>query len=271
MSVDMMRPEQNIIKQLKHQVSVVLICTSHSGNIGAVARAMKNMGLYRLILVSPNDFPSEQAYSRSSGAEDVLKQARVVESLDQAIGESQIVIGASARTRKMNWPLITPHECAKIICSQLDSNQQASDQGANVALLFGREASGLTNEELQRCNYHVNIPANEEYSSLNLAMAVQVICYEIRMAALNTGVNLRSLPAELAQQREETLANVSDVEGFLSHLESTLIEIGYHDPNNPRMLMSRLRRLFQRAHLDKMEVNILRGILKDVTKLTKQR
>lgn len=258
----------NLLASLKENVQIVLVNTSHPGNIGAVARAMKNMGLAQLSLVCPSSFPSEEAVSRSSGADDLLASAAVVQSLDEAISDSQIVVGASARTRKMVWPLINPRACADLVLQS-----QSAEVKPKVSILFGREASGLTNEELQKCHYHVNIPANPDYASLNLAMAVQVVSYELRMSALQSDhvedddANLVSnILSPDHESWDGELASASEVEGFLGHLESTLIEIGYHDPNNPRMLMSRLRRLFQRAHMDKMEVNIMRGILKDILK-----
>lgn len=283
--------------KLSSHVQVVLVQTSHPGNIGAVARAMKNMGLVNLCLVSPKDFPSDEAHARSSGADDLLANATVVTDLDAAIANSRLVIGASARSRKMVWPLVNPRDCASLVLSTLSGQSEASSDGPVISLLFGREASGLTNDELQRCHYHVNIPANPDYASLNLAMAVQVISYELRMAVLGveelgvgevgvTGQSDESVELDITAVRpndlvssilspdnevwDGDLASVEDVEGFLTHLESTLIKIGYHDPENPRQLMSRLRRLFQRAHMDKMEVNIMRGILKDVLKSVSQ-
>ncbi len=251
------------------RVQIVLIDTSHSGNIGAVARAVKNMGLSRLVLVNPKEFPSDEATRRASGADDVLKRARVVETLDAAIGSSSLVVGASARTRHLVWPMINPRDCAARVLDCIGTGKD-NDQAATVSILFGRESSGLSNEELQRCHVHVNIPANPDYASLNLAMAVQVICYELRMAALSrdqkhaAGGQLAPIngPGDLGWDVD--LASVDEVEGLLSHLEQTLIKIGFHDPANPRMLMSRLRRFVHRAHPDKMEVNILRGILKAV-------
>ncbi|MDX1451474.1 MAG: RNA methyltransferase [Oleiphilaceae bacterium] len=264
-----------LLASLTQQVQIVLVETTHSGNIGAVARAMKNMGLYRLVLVSPRTFPSEEATSRASGADDVLQNARVVACLEEAIAESSLVIGSSARSRNMVWPLINPRTCAQRVLGALQDtlmDEQTNSQGhaPAISLVFGRESSGLTNEELQRCHYHVNIPANPDYSSLNLAMAVQVVCYELRMAALLEMSH--TAPIEQVSEIEgpqdqgwDTLpATVNEVEGLLTHLEETLIQTGFHDPDNPRMLMVRLRRFIQRARPDTMEVNILRGILKSI-------
>lgn len=259
----------------KH-VKVVLMRTTHPGNVGAVARAMKNMGLVELILVNPefNKVLSEdEALRRSSGAEDVLEAAQVFSSLDEAVSDCHVLVGASARNRKMPWPLMNPHDCAKQMLELLIEDKAESVK-TKIAFLFGQEASGLSNEELQRCHYHVNIPAVEGFSSLNLAMAVQVICYELRMAFLSSNdPNQQCLSSVLSPNDigwDEPLAAVDDVEGFFEHLEKTLVLTEFHNPENPRQLMTRLRRLFQRAHLDKMEVNILRGILTSIHKATRK-
>lgn len=245
--------------------------TTHPGNVGSVARAMKNMGLSDLVLVNPefNKIYSEaDALSRAAGAEDLLNNAQLFESLDEAVADCNILIGASARSRKMPWPLMNPRESVQLVLDKLNSRSSPSTK---IAFLFGQEASGLSNEELQRCHYHVNIPAVETFSSLNLAMAVQVICYELRMAFLSTNKNesdkySRSIMSPKDDGWDEPLAGISEVEGFINHLEQTLIELDFHDPDKPRQLMTRLRRLFQRTHMDKMEVNILRGILSSIQK-----
>ncbi|MFT7185341.1 MAG: tRNA (cytidine32/uridine32-2'-O)-methyltransferase [Pseudohongiellaceae bacterium] len=259
--------------QLASAVRVVLMRTTHPGNIGAVARAMKNMGLNQLCLVNGADESSQEARRRASGAESVLESAVVTSSIDEALDGVQLVIGASARSRKMVWPLMNPRDCASLIVKNVFDSK--SLKPTQVALLFGQEASGLSNEELQRCHYHVNIPAVADFSSLNLAMAVQLVCYEIRMAMLLDNTNdapnilTRSILSSDDAGWDEPPAAVEDVESFFRHLEETLIKIGFHDPEKPRLLMARLRRLYQRAHLDKMEVNILRGILSASQKHTK--
>ncbi|WP_020409487.1 RNA methyltransferase [Hahella ganghwensis] len=245
------------------RIRIVLVNTSHPGNVGAVARAMKNMCMSQLVLIQPQDYPSEEAVRRSSGAEDLLAEAAVVDSLDEALDGCVWVVGASARMRNLPWPVAAPREVAKQV------SEKAAD--GDVAILFGREQSGLTNDELQRCNLHVHIPSNPEYSSLNIAMAVQVMCYELYLQSLletgenNTNIGTLSGPSQ--SQWDEPPATTTEVEGFINHLERTLTEIGFHDPDRPRQLMPRLRRLFQRANLDKMEVNILRGMLKSVQKV----
>ena len=231
-------------------VSVVLVNTSHPGNIGAVARAMKNMGLYDLTLVQPMDFPSSVAVGRAVSAVDILESARVVSTLQEAVSDCGLVIGASARSRRIPWPMLTPEQCAQKAVSEQKLNK--------VALVFGREDSGLNNEELQLCHFHVQIPADSEYSSLNLAAAVMVICYELRKAALAIeGVTAKSEDEFWDQEKATGL----QVEHFYEHLERALIAIDFHDPENPRQLMQRMRRLFSRIRIDVMEMNILRGIL----------
>ena len=283
--------DTNLERVLADSVKIVLMRTTHPGNIGAVARAMKNMGLNHLCLVNPSDCTqssdneaglcpksSHEAVRRAAGAEDLLEGAEVCESVDQALEGYEIVIGASARSRKMVWPLMNPRDCAALVIGQIFKHKAAHEDVTDrrkIAILFGQEASGLSNEELQRCHYHVNIPAVSDFSSLNLAMAVQLISYEIRMAML-LDKSLKAPTDQIASILsaddagwDEQLAPVEEVEGFFRHLEETLINIGFHDPANPRQLMTRMRRLFQRAHLDKMEVNILRGVLSAAQKHTK--
>ncbi len=246
------------------QIRIILVETSHSGNIGAVARAMKNMGLGNLWLVNPASFPDETSYARAAGASDVLDRAQVVASLDEALADCVLVMGTSARGRKVPWPVIAPPQAAV-------TATEASQQGP-VAMVFGRENHGLSNEELQRCHYHIHIPSNPDYSSLNLSMAVQVISYELRMHFLRgleeveSSPYLESMVAPGDRGWDVPPAAVNDVEGFFGHLEQVLVDVDFHRRNNPRQLMTRLRRLFQRARLDQMEINILRGILTSVQK-----
>ncbi len=251
------------------QIRIVLVETSHPGNIGAVARAMKNMQLEHLYLVNPAEFPSEEAERRSSGANDILRQARVVEELRDAIGDCSWVIGASARSRHLTWPVTNPREMCREIQQHIDNHKNAGPQeDGRVAILFGREDSGLSNEELQHCQRHVHIPSNPAYSSLNIAMAVQIICYELYLTAITGGSIDHSTPVLAPGDPgwDEQPATHNELEKFFQHLEKTLIDVGFHDPKRPRQLMPRLRRLFQRTPLDRMEVNILRGFLKSVQK-----
>lgn len=233
-------------------VRIILVETSHPGNIGAAARAMKNMGLTELVLVSPQEFPSDQAVFRAVSAGDVVKEARVVASVDEAIADCQLVIGTSARDRKIPWPMLSPEQCGV-------RSAAAAASGQKVGIVFGREASGLTNEELQKCHFHVNIPTGEAYSSLNLAMAVQVITYEILKA--------KQADEPVDEQWDMPYADAAAMEFFFEHLEQTLIQVKFHDPDNPRRMLTRLRRLFNRVRADEMEINILRGFLSAINRL----
>ena len=226
-------------------IRVVLVNTSHPGNIGASARAMKTMGLTRLYLVEPSRYPDAEATARSSGANDVLANARVCTNIDEALQGCRFVVGASARSRSIPVPLIEPGSCAQML--------RAESETADVALLFGCERSGLSNTEIDRCSQLVKIPASAAYSSLNLAAAVQIICYEI-FVAHTTDAEPEGLPDHVPVSADE-------MERFYSHLEETLVALDFLDRSNPRMLMRRLRRLFNRARPDMNEVNILRGIL----------
>ena len=226
-------------------IRVVLVSTSHPGNIGAAARAMKTMGLTRLYLVDPARYPDAEATARSSGANDVLANAHVCSDVDEALQGCRFVVGASARSRSIPVPLINPGSCAQML--------RIESETAEVALLFGCERSGLSNPEIDRCNYLVQIPANPDYSSLNLAAAVQIICYEIFIAHAGESA-LEALPEHLPVAADE-------MERFYRHREETLVALDFLDRSNPRMLMRRLRRLYTRARPDANEVNILRGIL----------
>ena len=242
----------SLMNTLPH-IKIVLVNTSHPGNIGATARAMKNMGLSRLALVNPVEFPSGVAVGRAASALDVLEQAEVVNTLGEAIADCALVIGSSARSRSLPWPMLTPEQSAAKLIKE--------SQSAKVALVFGREDSGLNNEELQLCHFHVQIPASPEYSSLNLAAAVMVLCYEIRRAVLRDEEADDKAEDEYWDQERAT---VEQVEYFYEHLERVLVEIDFHDLDNPRQLMQRMRRLFGRVRIDAMEMNILRGILTNI-------
>ena len=246
------------------RIRIVLVQTSHPGNIGATARAMKNMGLARLYLVSPLDYPSGVALGRAASALDILDDAVVVNSLEDAIADCGLVIGTSARSRGIPWPMVEPEECA----GQLVAAARQND----VALVFGREDNGLSNEELRRCHFHVQIPANEAYSSLNLAAAVMVLCYEIRKAALraDTGPE-QDAGGAVEDIWDQPLVTVEDVEGFMAHLERVLSRLEVLDPKAPRQLMTRLRRLYLRTRPDVMEMNILRGMLTAIQNAIRKR
>jgi len=226
-------------------IRIVLVDPKHPGNIGAVARAMKNMGLRELRLVRPALFPHTEATARASGADDVLDAAQVHEDFGQAIADCGLVVGTSARQRHMPWNLVEPRECAPQIV------QAASAGGA--AIVFGTERTGLTNVELERCNLLLTIPTDSDYSSLNLAMAVQVVTYELWLAA-RPG-------APQPPPREVPLASAEEMARLYVHIEQVLEAIDFRDRTGGGHLMTRIRRLFNRAQLDQNEMNILRGIL----------
>lgn len=240
---------QQRLALLDHCV-VVLVGTSHPGNIGAAARAMKTMGLSQLRLVAPKEYPHESATSRASGADDVLDAAEVFSELSAAVADCQLVMGASARLRGLEWPFYDP----RVAGEQAIANAQ---QG-KVAIVFGREKSGLSNTELAQCQYLIHIPSTAEFGSLNLAAAVQVLAYEVRMAALAGAIP--------AYERSEIPAPAGEFEAFFTHLQRVITDIGYFDPSNPRHLLTRLRRFFLRAEADHDELNIMRGILAAVEK-----
>lgn len=228
------------------RLRIVLVGAQHPGNIGAAARAMKVMGLHDLALVAPERYPDPEAIARASGADDVLENAGVYDTLEEAIGDCVLAIGASARRRHMHWPLVDARTAAT------RAIELAHDQ--NVALVFGRERSGLENAELDLCQLHLQVPTNPAYRSLNLAAAVQVVAYELRMAAGDT--------PEAAPAHEPVAT--SDMEGLFGHWQDVLGASGFLDTRNPGHLMRRLRRLFNRASPDRIEVNILRGALRSL-------
>jgi TrmH family RNA methyltransferase len=229
------------------RIRIVLINTTHPGNIGAAARAMKVMGLASLHLVNPKIYPSADATARASGADELLQRAVVHDSLDGALQGCRLVLGTSARLRSLPMPMLDARKATEQALAEAGSH--------DVAILFGRERHGLTNEAMQRCQYLVNIPSNPEYSSLNLAQAVQIIAYELRVAAMG-GAGLSVPPLDWEPVDDEQM------EGFFRHLEQTLLDTRFLNPKQPKRLMMRLRRLYNRARPDQNEINILRGILK---------
>lgn len=242
--------------QFLDRVRVVLLHTTHPGNIGATARAMKTMGLRHLYLVKPKTFPSDVAVARSSHADDILDGAIVVETLEQAIGDCQFVVGTGDRTRTVPWPLFRPREMA-LHARSLPSDQQ-------IAVVFGREDIGMTNDQMMACNAQVQIPANPEYSSLNIASAVQVLVYELRMAALGDD---GQTPGR--RDWDEAPASAQDIERLADHWQRAYLDAEFLDPNNPKAAMTRIRRLLARAELDQVEVNILRGMLSTLDRWVK--
>lgn len=234
---------------LLRNVRIVLVSTQHPGNIGAVARAMMTMGLEQLVLVRPERYPHPQARAQSSGAIGILENARVVGTLEEAVSDCAWVVGASARQRHLGDEPLAPWDLAPRALS-------AAAQ-APVALLFGAERTGLTNEEIERCHAVCMIPANPRYSSLNIAQAVQVLCYELRRAALPEAPKVSSKH----EHPNYAPPTSEEMEHFYEHLQRLLLSTGFLDPANPRLLMRRLRQYFNRSNPDRNELNILRGIL----------
>lgn len=239
------------------RIRIVMVNPSHAGNVGSAARAMKTMGLSALWLVDPLDFPNGKETAMASGATDVLEQARVVASLDEAVAGCVLVLGASARQRRIPWPHVDAERAAGVALAQLRAGE------GDIAILFGREKSGLSNEELQRCHVHLEIPANPEYPVLNVASAIQVVCYELRrqwLASLAPAADAApQMPVDLVRW-DDVPASADRLEQFFVHCEQALLEIGFFEADTPKKLMARVRRLFMRARPDERELRMLRGI-----------
>ena len=238
---------------LLNSVRVVLVGTTHPGNIGATARAMKNMGIVNLALVKPKDFPSNEAIYRSKAAKDVLESAQIYENLEDAVSDCELVIGTSARGRTVPWPVLDPKDAADRVAVHSENNK--------VAIVFGREDRGLTNQELGLCNLHVHIPADPEYSSLNLSQAVQILVYEIRVSILKD--------QECEEYWDVDLATNEQTERLIDHMDELMKEVEFYDVQNPRKLLLRVRRFFKRSRIDVMEANIFRGLFAAIQKKLK--
>ncbi len=238
-------------------IRIVMVETTHPGNIGAAARAMKNMQFSDLALVNPKCPVGERAYARASGANSVLDELTRFNTLTEALADCHLVIGTSARIRSLTWPQLNPREVGEKAVALPDDQK--------LAVVFGREHAGLTNEELQHCHFTVNIPTNPDFSSLNVGAAIQVISYEIYQQYQQS----LAISAETIDQpasEEEPMASSAELEGYFCHLEQVLVSTGFIDAENPRQMMKRLRRLYQRVLPTQNEVNILRGILSSVEK-----
>ena len=238
---------------LLENIKIVMIGTTHPGNIGAAARAMKNMMLSRMVLVDPQCPIGEIAYSRASGAHDVLDNREVCETLQQALAGCTLAVATTARLRSLPWPLVTPRRLA-------EKALEVSSAGGQVAVVFGREHSGLTNEEIQLCNLMLTIPTNPDFPSPKVASAIQVGAYELMVSS--DSAPIENPPAE----KDDMPATHDEVEGMLAHLQHVIEQSGFVNPQQPGLIMQRLRRLYLRNELSKNEVNILRGILKSVEK-----
>ena len=238
---------------LNKQVKIILIETSNPGNIGSTLRAMKTMGFGNLCLVNPNKFPSDEVTALAANASDLIDSVSVVDNLEEALAGCNLVVATSSRDRKVPWPNESIVSASPKIIAEADNDN-------TVAILFGREDRGLTNEELGMCNLHVHIPTNEEYSSLNLSQAVQILSYEIRLATLEH-YDLMEKP-----EWDVELADNEQTERLITHLDELMQEVDFYDTQNPRKLLTRVRRFFKRARIDKMEANIFRGLFSAVQK-----
>ena len=238
------------------RVRMVLVGTQHPGNIGSAARAMKTMGLSRLVLVAPERFPHAEADALAAGAGDVLEAARVLDDPAEAVADCRLVLGCTARDRRIALPMLSPREAAARVA-------EATRGGGEVALLFGRERTGLDNAELQLCHAAVHIPANPDYSSLNLAAAVQVLAYELRVALL------AAEPVDEADEEGDPPATHAQLEGLFAQLADTLDVIDFHKGRAPESAMRKLRRLFLRTGLNEREVRLLRGVLADAQRMAR--
>lgn len=255
-----------ISAHLSH-VRIVMVNTTLPANIGSALRAMKTMGLCKLVLVSPKTYPHPDIHALAAGATDLIEHIELVETLEDAIKDCHLVFGTSARSRTIPWPLLDARPAAqKSMHAVIDSHQE-------IAIIFGREDRGLTNEELALANYHVTIPVNNDYGVLNVAQAIQIICYEMRMATLDLAEKTTSPQPtmQVTDQHDmlwdEPLVSHQQMEQFYPHIEKMLADIEFLDPENPRLLPLRLRRLFGRIQLDKMEYHLLRGIFTRVQAL----
>jgi tRNA (cytidine32/uridine32-2'-O)-methyltransferase len=241
------------------RIRFVLVETSLSGNIGAVARAMKNMGLARIELVRPRRFPDAEAVARASGADDLLAAAGVHQNLPSALAGCRLVVGSSARLRSVAWPQVDPAECGRRLLDEA--------RHGDVALMFGRESSGLTNDELGLCHFLAHIESDPDFSSLNIAAAAQLFAYEIRRSwlaqsqATEVSAPVAAGTADHTSAEEAGPATADEMDGFYAHLGQTLVAIGFADPEQSNKLLRRLRRLFNRARPTRTELNILRGML----------
>lgn len=243
---------------LAARIRIVLVGTQHPGNMGSAARAMKTMGLSRLVLVAPEKAPSAESYALAAGADDVLGEAVTVETLADAVADCRLVLGCTARSRRVQLEELRPRDAAARAVGEAAG-------GAEIALVFGRERTGLSNDELQLCHAAVHIPANPDYSSLNLAAAVQVLSYELRLALLDAAGAGEQGGTE-AEPRDPP-ASHAEMEGFFAQLAETLDAIDFHKGRAPESAMRKLRRLYLRAGLDAREVRILRGILADAQRM----
>lgn len=245
-----------------NSIKIVMVNTTLPANIGSALRAMKTMGLSQLVLVSPKHFPHPDIHALAAGAEDLIPQIQIVETLEQAIADCHWIFATSARSRHISWTLVNARQAAHLIAKQRTLHNKHQ-----TAIVFGREDRGLTNQELSLATHHLSIPVNPEYGVLNVAQAIQIVCYELRMTDLEQQHEIQAEPVAQEHYWDEPLVNQAQMQQFYPHLEQMLIDIEFLDADNPRLLPLRLRRLFGRIHLDRMEYQLLRGIFSRVQAL----
>jgi tRNA (cytidine32/uridine32-2'-O)-methyltransferase len=252
-----MEERKSLLESYSNSIKFVLVGTTHPGNIGASARAIKNMGFNKLSLVDPQDYPNNDALYRAKAAKDVLENSEVHDHLSKATKNCQLIIGTSARNRKVPWPVVSPKQAGREVANYLNSGSK------EIAIVFGREDRGLTNEELGICNLHVHIPTDEDYSSLNLSQAVQILSYELRLAMLSEE------EVDAKNEWDVELANSDQTERLINHMDELMQEVEFYDTQNPRKLLTRVRRFFKRSQIDVMEANIFRGLFSAIQKRMK--
>jgi|TARA_B110000438_G_scaffold297325_1_gene343535 tRNA (cytidine32/uridine32-2'-O)-methyltransferase len=252
-----MEERKSLLESYSNSIKFVLVGTTHPGNIGASARAIKNMGFNKLSLVDPKDYPNNDALYRAKAAKDVLENSEVHDHLSKATKNCQLIIGTSARNRKVPWPVVSPKQAGREVANYLNSGSK------EIAIVFGREDRGLTNEELGMCNLHVHIPTDEDYSSLNLSQAVQILSYELRLAMLSEE------EVDAKNEWDVELANSDQTERLINHMDELMQEVEFYDTQNPRKLLTRVRRFFKRSQIDVMEANIFRGLFSAIQKRMK--
>ena len=244
----------DLITEVDNAMKFILVGSTHPGNIGASARALKNMGFNKIELVNPKGFPDDKAFYRAKAAKDILEKTKIYSNLKEAVKDCHLVIGTSARYRTVPWPIITAKEAAYDILHNIKERE------ASVAVVFGREDRGLTNEELSLCNVHVTIESDPGYSSLNLSQAVQIMAYEIRQQTLSF------LNSSFSQTWDVPLADSQETEMLITHFDEIMKEVEFYDTENPRKLLTRVRRFFKRSKIDHMEANIFRGLFAAIQK-----
>jgi tRNA (cytidine32/uridine32-2'-O)-methyltransferase len=237
---------------LKNKFDFILVEPSHPGNIGATARAIKNMGFTNLSLVNPKDFPNNDAFYRAKGAKDILEKVKIYEDLSYALKDATLIFGTSARTRTIPWPTKTSSELSIVLKKALESSN------AKVCFVFGREISGLSNEELQMCDYHIKIPTDEDFSSINLSHAVQIISYVVKMEIENI---------DLLPEMENESQTFQENENLIDHFDEVMKKMDFYDQENPKQVKTRMRRLIKRLQPDKLETGILRGFLAKIEQI----